>query len=163
MQKQRRISKAQLREFINKISRLLEIQSPKISTDTNFAAETFIAQYDPETDTVFVDMFQEPRILLFTAAHELRHKWQRENDPDFYFGDYKPRSDFNDSDAYNLQTAELDANAFGFLVMEIFLGVEIHMNGLKESTEIKILDTMDELSIYLDYKLMKEPPLSWFI
>lgn len=60
---------------------------------------------------------------LFSAAAELRREWQRRRDSAYYFGSYKSREELPLRE-FSLQPAEVDANAFGAVVVSAFFGVE---------------------------------------
>ena len=74
--------------------------------------------------------------LYFAIAHELRHAWQLEKRPAM-FENYQA-SDELDIVAYNLQPAELDANAFGALVMRDAFGIEPLFEGLPDEVRSAI-------------------------
>lgn len=84
--------------------------------------------------------------IYFSIAHELRHLWQLENNKSLYFNNYKSTRELSIND-YNNQPAELDANAFGYLVMKVMFGVEAQFNGLDKLTKHKILERAEILTI----------------
>ena len=98
-----------------------------------------------QNDKIYVNMDNDPGTVLFAVAHELRHKWQHITDDKRFFDDYKPRSMFDSADEYNLQLAEIDAQAFGVLVMVLLYQLEITLNGLSQKTEDIILDYSDTI------------------
>jgi len=57
---------------------------------------------------------------VFAVSHEFRHIYQRKFAPDM-LADYKPRDQFDDAATYNLQPAEIDANAWGCIVCDSLL------------------------------------------
>lgn len=67
---------------------------------------------------------------LFSIAHELRHIYQFQTDKQFYLSDYKPSDECSSVDEYNLQMAEVDANAFASIIMADFFSVKPRWNGL---------------------------------
>ncbi len=66
---------------------------------------------------------------VFAVSHEFRHIWQRTFAPDMLV-DYKPRDQFDDTVTYNLQPAEIDANAWGCIVCDDLL----HLRPLLEDS-----------------------------
>lgn len=69
-----------------------------------------------------------------------------QNDEQLYFSDYKPIDLCNNIETYNLQLAELDANAFGCLIMISFFQRKPLFNGLPDSVKSKIYKRMEYLT-----------------
>lgn len=107
-------------DFIDDICDFLVIPKPKISFDTSmFKTSTTLAMCD--LDTIYIKKIDKPNPdLLFSIAHELRHMWQLKNHENDYFTDYRQSFEIG-TEAYNLQPAEIDANAFASVVMVDFL------------------------------------------
>lgn len=74
--------------------------------------------------------------LYFAIAHELRHAWQLERRPEMFKAYHA--SDELDLVAYNMQPAELDANAFAAMVMRDAFGIEPLFEGLPETVRAAI-------------------------
>lgn len=136
-----------IQEFIFEICDMLNIKEPSISYDTsNFPTDTMMAQCDPSGDTIYLKRYDTPNPdQLFSVAHELRHIWQMINDKPFYFSTYKPVNLLDSIEEYNLQIAELDANAFAGLVMIKFFHLKPLFEGLPDSVKTKIYERMDYL------------------
>ena len=81
---------------------------------------------------------------LFAIAHELRHIWQM-NDRERYLSDYKIVDQCSSCEEYNLQIAELDANAFAGLVMIDFFHLKPQFDDVPESIWSKIYEQMDRI------------------
>lgn len=110
--------------MIKDICKILKIDCPKISYDTShFQSKTMLAQYNFENDTIYLKNTEKNIDNVFAISHELRHKWQFLHNADYYFADYKPRSELNLIE-YNLQAAELDANAFTVIILSKMFGVK---------------------------------------
>lgn len=131
-------------EYIKKLSEILKISVPKISyTDESFTSKSMIAQADLKNNTIYLKSKRPSPDLMFAIAHEMRHFWQWQNDKDLYFNDYKPRHLFDTVEAYNLQIAEIDANAFSVLIMVNFFNVKPLFEGLPDSVKQRIFERVD--------------------
>ena len=133
--------------FIRDLCILLQIPMPIVSFDTsNFTTPTMMAQFNPEGDKIYL---RKPTKLnpdfFFAIAHELRHIWQMKNDREFYFLDYLPVELLPSVEEYNLQPAEVDANAFAGLVMINFFHVRPLYQGLPDNVRNAIFERIDEL------------------
>lgn len=105
--------------FIDDICEFLNIKPPKVSYDTShFQSKTMMAQCISTGETIFIRPVTTPNPdYYFAIAHELRHIWQIRFHNIQYFANYKTRAMCNSLEEYNLQLAEVDANAFGQIVM----------------------------------------------
>lgn len=115
-----------IKEFITDVCELLEIEVPTISYDTTrFATETTMAQCKPSANTIYINKTDKPNPdYIFSIAHELRHIYQYQTDEEFYLSDYKPSNKCLSVEEYNLQIAEIDANAFASIVMTDFFSMK---------------------------------------
>lgn len=129
-----------IKEFITDVCELLEIEEPKISYDTsNFPTKTTLAQCEPETNTIYLNKADKPnQDYVFSIAHELRHIYQYQTDEEFYLSGYKPSNKCSSVEEYNLQIAEVDANAFAAIIMTDFFSMKPQWNGLSS----KVIDTI---------------------
>jgi Zn-dependent peptidase ImmA (M78 family) len=136
-----------IQDFIKDICNLLDIPEPTLSYDTSsFSTETMMAQCDPENNIIFIRKKDRPDPdYLFAVAHETRHIWQYLKDEKLYFLNYKTSETCEDSEAYNLQIAEIDANAFAGLIMTDFFGLEPQYNGMSAIVKRKIHKRMEFL------------------
>jgi Zn-dependent peptidase ImmA (M78 family) len=121
-----------IKEFITDVCKLLEIKVPNISYDTiHFATKTTLAQCEPVTNTIYLNKVNKPNPdYIFSIAHELRHIYQYQTDEVFYLSGYKPSNKCSSVEEYNLQIAEVDANAFASIVMTDFFSIKPQWNGL---------------------------------
>lgn len=119
-----------INDFILDVCDELEIPVPKISYDTSvFFSSTMMAMcYD---DTIYIKPSKPNPDLLFSIAHELRHMWQLKNNESFYFRNYKNVTQL-DAEHYNLQIAEVDANAFAAIIMEDWFNLSPQFYGLSD-------------------------------
>lgn len=71
--------------------------------------------------------------VYFAITHELRHAWQMENGN--LFDEYKTSFDLPDTNGYNMQAEEIDANAYASLMMERLFGMSPLFSGVSESVK----------------------------
>lgn len=132
-----------LQKFVEKVCMDLKIQVPEIKENPNiFKTKTSIAcvadgiVYVKNPENINPD-------LLFAVAHELRHLWQFKTDKDFYFKDYN--EDSTDVRKYNLQIAEIDANAYGGMIMIDNFNLKPLYQGLDKDIVDKIYKRIEEI------------------
>ena len=95
--------------FAKKVSNILTLPLPKLVYDST---KTELATYFPAEDTIVLNNQVPKSHLFFAVSHELRHQWQMLNNFEFFFSDYKELDECNSPLEYDLQIAEVDANAF---------------------------------------------------
>lgn len=136
--------------FINDICDILDIPVPSISYDTlNFPTDTTMAQVDQFGDTIYIKKYDKPNPdQLFAIAHELRHIWQIKKHNDLYFSNYQT-IDIIGTKKYNLQLAEVDANAFASIIMIDFFHLQPQYKGLSDSVISAIKNRINEIVIEL--------------
>lgn len=112
-------------EYIQTVCDLLKIAAPQIEFNTShFSSPTMMAQCAPDGTVLYIRKLSvSTPDYLFAIAHELRHVWQLKKNPKLLEG-YLPVNLSASIEAYNLQPAEVDANAFAALVMIDFWGIE---------------------------------------
>lgn len=140
-----------IKDFINDVCEILNINTPVILYDTsNFSSDTMMAQCSHDGSTIYLKRLDKTNPdQFFAIAHELRHVWQINNDEQLYFADYKPVDLCESVENYNLQIAEVDANAFAGLVMIDFFGLKPLFEGIPGYVREKIFDRMDYLKTTL--------------
>lgn len=131
-----------IKEFITDVCELLEIEIPKISYDTShFPTKTTLAQCEPTANIIYLTKVDKPNPdYVFSIAHELRHIYQYQTDEEFYLSVYKPSNKCSSVEEYNLQIAEVDANAFAAIIMTDFFSMKPQWNGLSG----KVVDTIEK-------------------
>lgn len=136
-----------IQDFIDDICDILNISDPSVSFDTSkFTTDTMMAQCDIDENIIYLKKYDKPNPdQFFSIAHELRHIWQMKNNEKLYFSTYKPIDLCSSVEEYNLQLAELDANAFAGLTIIHFLHLRPLFNGLDENVKSKIFERMDYL------------------
>lgn len=138
-------------DFINDICDILNISAPSVSFYTsNFPTDTMMAQVNPSGDTIYLKKYDKPNPdQFFSIAHELRHIWQIQSDEELYFSTYKPIDLCTSVEEYNLQIAEIDANAFAGLVMMDFFHLKPLFEGVPVSVKTKVYKRMEYLKTIL--------------
>ena len=131
-----------IKEFITDVCELLEIEIPKISYDTShFPTKTTLAQCEPTANIIYLTKVDKPNPdYVFSIAHELRHIYQYQTDEKFYLSKYKPSNKCSSVEEYNLQIAEVDANAFAAIIMTDFFSMKPQWNGLSG----KVVDPIEK-------------------
>ena len=130
-----------IEEFITDVCELLEIEVPKISYDTShFPTKTTLAQCEPSVNIIYLNKTDKPNPdYIFYIAHELRHIYQYQTDEKFYLSVYQPSNKCSSVEEYNLQVAEVDANAFASIIMVEYFSMKPQWNGLSD----KVISAID--------------------
>lgn len=133
-------------EYILDLCEILNIKKPDISFDTsNFQTKTMMAQCDISGNTIYLKDVEITPDYLLAIAHEMRHIWQIRTDKNLYFSSYKPIEKCNSIEEYNLQLAEVDANAFAQIIMVNWFKLKPQWNGLNK----KVIDSITARIDYL--------------
>lgn len=139
------INKNEFKNIIFEICDILNITKVKISYDVSkFRSETMMAQVDVEKRIIYLKRFNiiTPDIF-FVIFHELRHLWQYDHNKELFILSYKEVNEFDNVNDYNLQLAEIDANAFaGLMIMDLF-GLKPLYKGLSEKVKNKIYERIE--------------------
>lgn len=130
--------------FVQDVCEILEIPVPEISFDTScFLTKTTLAQINISNNTIYMKKIDKPNPdQFFAIAHELRHMWQAQNNKELYFSSYKTSNLCHSIEEYNLQLAEIDANAFAGVIMTEFFRLKPTFDNLSESVKDKIYERM---------------------
>ena len=113
----------------------LGIPRPHVELAARLTTNTQLGAYAPETNTIFVRRDAGKLDKAFALAHELRHIWQIKQG---WAVIGKPDSAQIPVSDYNLQAAEIDANAYAMLVMRELFIVTPLFSGLSEEVVDKI-------------------------
>ena len=134
-----------IEEFITDICELLDITVPVILYDTShFPTETTMAQCELTSNTIYLNKIDKPNPdYLFAIAHELRHIFQYQNNEQFYLSNYKTSDNCSSVEEYNLQIAEVDANAFASIIMVEYFHMQPQWNGLSDKVICAINDRIN--------------------
>lgn len=140
------MNKNKINAFAHRVCAALGIEAPEIQFSAAAPdGSTVLAWLCEDDNTVHVrEGVDNVHDICFALAHELRHVWQRQNTA--FFDGYKPSNRCESLTEYNLQLAEIDANAYAALVMVSAFGVKPLFNGLTDNVKEKIYAKMNELS-----------------
>ncbi|MFQ9429854.1 MAG: hypothetical protein ACLR1S_01300 [Ruminococcus bicirculans (ex Wegman et al. 2014)] len=122
-------------EFIEIVCSNLKITKPIVEEVLFLHTPTQLAEYVPADNALKYRMDKMPLDIMFAIAHELRHKWQAENCPEI-FQDYVNSTEIG-TEQYNLQSAEIDANAYAMVIMESGFGITPQFKELSEKVKKK--------------------------
>lgn len=141
-----KIDKNKINVFARRVCAALGIEAPEIQFSANAPdGSTVLAWLCVDGDTVHVrEGTDNVYDICFALAHELRHIWQRQNTA--FFNGYKPSNECESLTEYNLQPAEIDANAYAALVMVSAFGVKPLFNGLPDEVKTEIYTRMNDLT-----------------
>lgn len=139
-----------IEEYITKICKILKIQKPIILYDTSaFISDSIYAQCicEPDKQTICLKRMETPNPdYLFAIAHELRHIYQYVYDKQFFLSDYKERNKCSSVEEYNLQIAEVDANAFVAIIMLKNFGLRPQWEGYTDKVIQEINKRINTIS-----------------
>lgn len=124
-----------IQEYITDICKFLNIKKPSISYDTShFTTKTMMAQCSSDGTTIYLNKIDNPNPdYMFAIAHKLRHIWQIKTNEHLYFSSYKPVNLCSSIEEYNLQLAEVDANAFAAIIIIDWFHLQPQWNDLPTS------------------------------
>lgn len=130
-------------KFAREICDILEISVPDIKfvSADRMRTGTQIAALTPNTVLIRNDIAVSPE-LFFALAHELRHAYQIAHGESLE--EYRT-SDQIGVERYNLQPLEVDANAFGALVMADYFGIVPQFHNMPDAVRKAINDRMKQL------------------
>lgn len=134
-----------IKEYVAEICERLSIRMPKITIGGKLPTKTMLAACSSDGEEIVLQYGNVNLDAIFAIAHELRHAWQIRTAEGEYTDGYRDSSELGIED-YNLQPAELDANAFAALIMIEFFGVYPKFNGLPETVKEKIIERMNEIA-----------------
>lgn len=110
-----------LTDFTANIASMLGVPCPELRYASTLSTPTQIAAMDSESLILTLRSSASDLDKTFAIAHELRHLWQQQTER-FELNEHAAPGSVSTID-YNLQTEEIDANAFAALVMEYFFRV----------------------------------------
>ena len=107
------------------------VDAPELSTDTQMGGA------DPVGWAIAVKRGIPDLDQALTLSHEIRHLWQSIHMPEA-FRDYVQLSNRPTLEDYNLQPAEIDANAFALIIMTNFFHVRPLFQNLSDNARSQI-------------------------
>lgn len=130
-------------KFSREICDILDISAPDIKfvSADRMRTGTQIAALTPNAVLIRDDIAVSPE-LFFALAHELRHAHQIAHGKSLE--EYRT-SDRISIEQYNLQPLEVDANAFGALIMSDFFGIVPQFRNMPDTVRKAIKDRMKQL------------------
>ena len=130
-------------KFSREICDILDIPVPfiKLVSADRMHTGTQIAALTPNAVLIRDDIAVSPE-LFFALAHELRHAHQIAHGKSLE--EYRT-SDRISIEQYNLQPLEVDANAFGALIMSDFFGIVTQFRNMPDTVRKAIKDRMKQL------------------
>lgn len=130
-------------KFAREICDILDISVPDINfvSADRMRTGTQIAALTPDAVLIRDDIAVSPE-LFFALVHELRHAYQIANSESLE--EYRTSDRFS-ADRYNLQPLEVDANAFGALVMADYFGIVPQFQNMPDAVRKAINDRMKQL------------------
>ena len=133
------------KEIIEWIANVLEIDPPSIEyTSEDFLTITTKAMVTPDRSRIIIKAGLDRKQECFYIAHEMRHVWQAKYMPSLLEG--YMQSDQLDKEAYNLQSAEIDANAFGVVILSNVFNSIPQFGELTDDITEKILVRAGEIT-----------------
>ena len=106
----------------------LNIDKPTVVRKKKLHTDTQLAEFRPDENVICIKDIADDMNLVFAVVHELRHAWQFKNTPDM-FKNYQ-NSAVLSVKAYNLQPAEVDANAYTVIYFGCLYGIRPTFNAL---------------------------------
>lgn len=130
-------------KFAWEICDILDISTPDIKfvSADRMNTDTQIAALTPDAVLIRNDIAVSPE-LFFALAHELRHAYQIANGESLE--EYRT-SDRISVEQYNLQPLEVDANAFGALVMAEYFGIVPQFQNMSNTVRKAINNRVKQL------------------
>ena len=130
-------------KFSREICDILDIPVPfiKFVSADRMHTGTQIAALTPDAVLIRNDI-EISEELFFALAHELRHAYQIASGESLE--EYRT-SDRISIEQYNLQPLEVDANAFGALIMSDFFGIVPQFRNMPDTVRKAIKDRMKQL------------------
>ncbi|MDY4588978.1 MAG: hypothetical protein SPD47_11065 [Oscillospiraceae bacterium] len=113
-----------INNYIKMICGMLSLPMPQVFYNDSALLPDEHARLTPDGKRLYLRKLKAASLdQLFAAAAELRREWQRRTDNELYFGSYRPREELSLRE-FSLQPSEVDANAFGAVVVLAFFGVD---------------------------------------
>ena len=131
-------------DFVDLVALALGIRPPVIEYIDRINTDTQMGGANPEIWRVGVRSSLAEPDQYFTVAHEMRHLWQTQHMPQA-FREYRSNAVLSVK-AYNLQAAEIDANGFAMLMMQLCFRITPLFNGLDETVKRRIAERAEEIA-----------------
>lgn len=123
----------------------LELEKPQIVyRSDSFSTKTMCAMYSTSENILYLKNKEVSLDTFFFIAHELRHAWQWKVKKEMYFKDYDSVDNLG-IEKYNLQIAEIDANAYAAVLIEDLFGYRPLWEGMPRSVVEEIKKYIDKI------------------
>lgn len=112
------------KELVADLADVLGVEAPAVVVLVKApkGAKKAKAVYEPQLNRIgLIKPVEFDRDMALAICHEMRHVWQRAEEPSLYEG-YLPKEECADEDSFWLQPAETDANAFATIAMSAYFG-----------------------------------------
>ena len=136
--------------------RILSIKCPKIKfvpekDETGVLAKVVLDTNKKIKRINFALDYENVYIAYFAISHELRHVYQLKYNYQI-FEKYVEKDTGISTEDYNLQEAEIDANAFGSLYMQVNFGVKPLFLGYSDKVKGKIDKQIEKIAREFEYR-----------
>ena len=138
-------------DYVRTVCTVLGIVPPRIDQGEKLGTGTTLAETEPDGSSIRIASADPSPDLYFALAHELRHVWQIRTNEQKWLAGYQPSSVL-DLIAYNMQPAEIDANAFAAIVMHNVFRLRPLFKSMPEDIIKKIYAHADEIARELNKK-----------
>lgn len=136
-------------DIANDLEKILKIKCPKIKFIPKKEVSNIIARTIVNNKTVkkinFALDYENVYDAYFSICHELRHVYQIKYNYQI-FEKYVEKDTDISTENYNLQEAEIDANAFGSLYMQVNFGVKPLFLGYSDKVKGKIDKQIEKIT-----------------
>ena len=127
---------------------ILNVDCPKISLEMEKKTEGHLAALvlNSKKKPIKIEISNEYEIVydvLFAICHEMRHVYQAKYMVDI-FKNYVEIGELS-TERYNLQAAEVDANAFASLIMKKYFNINPQFKGYSDKVKARIRDREAEI------------------
>ena len=159
--KKKKYKKEEIIAYVKFICDMLEIEFPEVKFKNNdskhhFSTNTTLAVLVTEENTIYINHTISTLEIFFVIAHELRHLYQFTYYPKWFKG-YLTSDHATSTEEYNLQFAEIDANAFAKIIMEAEFGISLSFNSLPVNVNKRINQRAEEiLPEYYEKRIISE-------
>jgi len=143
-------------EIAKECEKILSIKCPKIKfvpekDETGVLAKVVLDMNKKIKRINFALDYGNIYDAYFTICHELRHVYQLKYNNQI-FEKYIEKGTGISTEDYNLQEAEIDANAFGSLYMQISFGIKPLFLGYSDNVKGKINKQIEKIARGIEYR-----------
>lgn len=133
-----------LKRLSEMVACVLEVPVPRIEEVDELNTKTQAGAMDIDNNVLYLRKSASQPDKMFAIAHELRHVWQDAHDA-CGLSEHIAAGTV-DTITYNRQPSEIDANAFGVIVMSDVARLKPMFDGFDEETKRMIFARADEIA-----------------